>query len=164
MSEKVTISALVEGGKASAGPPIGPALGPTGVNLNQVIQKINDLSKDFAGMKVPVKIIVNTSAKTFEIELGIPPTSALLLREIEGAQKGSSESGKTTIGNVSLESILKITKMKKAVLLSTTLKKAVKEILGTCVSMGVQVEGKSPKQIQKDIDKGLFDTQLNQEF
>lgn len=160
MSEqKVTIEALVEGGKASAGPPIGPALGPTGVNLAQVVQKINELSKDFAGMKVPVKIMVNVSTKQFDIELGIPPTSALILREL-GQQKGSGESAHKMIGNIDLEQIIKIAKMKKERLLSTNLKNAVKEIIGTCVSMGVNVNGKSPKETQKDINSGLYDAQL----
>ena len=164
MSEKVTIEALVEGGHASAGPPIGPALGPTGVNLYQVVQKINEESKDFAGMKIPVKITVNTTTKQFEIELGIPPTSALILKEIEDVQKGSGEAGTKTIGDIELEMIIRIAKMKKDVLLSTTLKPAVKEIIGTCVSMGVTVEGKSPKDIQQDIDNGEYNSQLNQEL
>ncbi|NVM55062.1 MAG: 50S ribosomal protein L11 [Candidatus Helarchaeota archaeon] len=158
MSEKVTIEALVEGGHASAGPPIGPALGPTGVNLYQVVQKINELSKDFTGMKIPVKITVNTSTKEFDIELGIPPTSALILKEIEEVQKGSSEPGTNIIGNISLDVILRIAKMKKDVLLSTSLKSAAKEVIGTCVSMGVTVDEKSPKEIQQDIDKGIYDS------
>ncbi|MHA1650933.1 MAG: 50S ribosomal protein L11 [Candidatus Helarchaeota archaeon] len=164
MSEKVTIEALVEGGHASAGPPIGPALGPTGVNLYQVVQKINELSKDFAGLKIPVKITVNTSTKEFEIELGIPPTSALILREIENVQKGSSEPGTKMVGDISLDTVIKIAKMKKNAILSTTLKAAVKEITGTCVSMGVTVEGKHPKEIQKEIENGVYDDQLNQEL
>lgn len=164
MSEKVTIEALVEGGHASAGPPIGPALGPTGVNLYQVVQKINDLSKDFAGMKIPVKIIVNTSTKEFDIELGIPPTSALILKEIEEVQKGSQEPGTNIVGDISLDTVIKIAKMKKDVILSISLKSAAKEIIGTCVSMGVTVDGKSPKDIQKDIDSGDYDSQLNQEL
>lgn len=164
MSEqKVTIEALVEGGKASAGPPIGPSLGPTGVNLGQVVQKINELSQPFAGMKVPVKIIVNVTTKQFDIELGIPPSSALILREIE-LQKGSGESKHKMIGNIDLEKIIKIARMKKDRLLSTNLKNAVKEIIGTCVSMGISVEGKHPKEIQKDINSGIYDAQLTQDF
>ncbi|MFX1297059.1 MAG: 50S ribosomal protein L11 [Promethearchaeota archaeon] len=164
MSEKVTIEALVEGGHASAGPPIGPALGPTGVNLYQVVQKINELSEEFKGLKIPVKITVNTSTKQFDIKLGIPPTSALILREIEGAEKGSSEAGSKNIGDISVDIAIKIAKMKKDVLLSTTLKAAVKEIIGTCVSMGVTVDEKLPKEIQQDINNGAYNSQLNQEL
>ncbi len=164
MSEKVTIDALVEGGHASAGPPIGPALGPTGVNLYQVVQKINELSKDFAGLKIPVKITVNTSTKEFDIELGIPPTSALILREVEEAQKGSSEAGTQMIGSISIDDAVKIARMKKDTLLATSLKAAVKEVIGTCVSMGVSVEGKPPRETQQDIDQGVYDSQLNKEL
>jgi len=164
MSEqKVTIEALVEGGKASAGPPIGPALGPTGVNLVQVVQKINELSKPFAGMKVPVKIIVNVSTKQYDIELGIPPSSALILRELE-ITKGSGESAHKMVGNIDLEKIIKIARMKKDRLLSTNLKNAVKEIIGTCVSIGVSVNGKPPKETQKDINSGMYDAQLTEDF
>ena len=58
-----TIEALVEGGKASAGPPLGPALGPMGVNIMQVINTINDKTKEFNGMKVPVKVIIDLATK-----------------------------------------------------------------------------------------------------
>ncbi|MEM3543394.1 MAG: 50S ribosomal protein L11, partial [archaeon] len=64
MAEKV-ISALVEGGKATAGPPIGPALGPLGINAGQVVAEINQKTKDFSGITVPVKIIVDTSTKKY---------------------------------------------------------------------------------------------------
>ncbi len=165
MSDKVKIEALVEGGKASAGPPIGPALGPTGVNLLQVVQKINELSKPFTGMKVPVTIIVDTKTKQFDIQLGIPPTSALLLRELENVQKGSGEAGKgKSIGDLDLDKIIKIVQMKKDRLLSTNLKNAVKEIIGTCLSVGITINGKPPKETQKDIDNGVYDAQLSQDF
>ena len=77
-----TIEALVDGGQASAGPPLGPALGPMGINIKAVIDKINEETKAFDGMKVPVKVIVDTSAKTFEIEVGTPPTSSLIMKEL----------------------------------------------------------------------------------
>ena len=54
-----TVEAMVEGGKATAGPPLGPALGPKGVNIGQVVAKINEKTKAFTGMKVPVKVIIN---------------------------------------------------------------------------------------------------------
>ncbi|MBT3464646.1 50S ribosomal protein L11, partial [archaeon] len=75
------VEALVNGGKATAGPPIGPALGPLGVNIGEVISQINSKTKDFVGMSVPVKIIVNTDDKSFKITVGTPPTSQLLIKE-----------------------------------------------------------------------------------
>lgn len=88
------VEALVPGGKASAGPPLGPALGPLGVNVAQVVAKINEQTKDLNGMQVPVKVIVKSRTE-FEIEVGTPPTSALIIREI-GVEKGSGD--KTIVG------------------------------------------------------------------
>ncbi|MCS7105233.1 MAG: 50S ribosomal protein L11, partial [Thermofilaceae archaeon] len=71
MSTKVkTFQFLVEGGKASAGPPIGPSLGPLGINVLEVVKRINELTKDFAGMRVPVKVTVDTEKKKFDVEVG----------------------------------------------------------------------------------------------
>ena len=79
------VEALVPGGKASAGPPLGPALGPLGVNVAQVVAKINEQTKDLNGMQVPVKVIVKSRTE-FEIEVGTPPTSALIIKEM-GVEK-----------------------------------------------------------------------------
>ena len=84
------IEALVDGGKASAGAPLGPALGPKGVNIMQVINTINDKTKQFQGMKVPVKIIIDPKTKEFTIEVGTPPAASLILREV-GAIEGGAE-------------------------------------------------------------------------
>ena len=72
MVENKTVELIVAGGQATAGPPLGPALGPLGINIMAVVNKINELTKDYAGMKVPVKISVNTEDKTFEVTVGIP--------------------------------------------------------------------------------------------
>jgi large subunit ribosomal protein L11 len=75
------VSVLVEGGKASAGPPLGPALGPLGVNVGQVVAQINEETKQFAGMRVPVIVKVNPTNRTFTLVVGRPPVAALLLKE-----------------------------------------------------------------------------------
>jgi len=162
MSQKVTVKALVEGGKASAGPPIGPALGPTGVNLYQVVQKINELTANFKNLKVPVTITVNTEDKTFEVEVGLPPTSALILSEL-GVEKGSNEPDANKIGDLSMESVVKIAKMKSDKLLSNSLKAAVRTVLGTCLSLGVTVEGKDPREVQKEVLEGKYSEALSEE-
>ena len=155
-----TIEALVEGGKATAGPPLGPALGPLGVNIMQVINTINEKTKQFAGMKVPVKVIVDPKTKQFEIEVGTPPATALILKEV-GAEKGSGSPKSKKVGNLSMDQIIKIAKMKYDTLLGKDLKSKVKEIVGSCVSVGVTVDGKSPKEIQKGIDKGTYDSKFS---
>jgi large subunit ribosomal protein L11 len=152
---------LVEGGKASAGPPLGPALGPTGVNVGQVVAKINDQTKSFTNMKVPVTVIVDAATKKFDVEIGSPPVSALIKKEL-GAEKGAKTAGKEIIGNITLDSAVKIAKLKMGGSFAKTLKTAVKEVTGTCVSMGVTVEGKDPREVQKEIDAGKHDGVLKQ--
>ena len=71
MGNQQTISSLVTGGEASAGPPLGPALGPMGVNIMQVIDAINEKTSDFKGMKIPVTVSVDAATKEWEIEVGI---------------------------------------------------------------------------------------------
>ncbi|MFL6525106.1 MAG: 50S ribosomal protein L11, partial [Nitrososphaera sp.] len=88
MGEKKSVSAIVSGGEANAVPPLGPAMGPMGVNVLQVVNTINEKTKDFPGMKVPVKVEVDTETKKFTVEVGIPPTAALVAKEA-GITKGS---------------------------------------------------------------------------
>ena len=157
MGEKKIDEALVNGGQATAGPPLGHALGPLGVNVLAIVNKINEITKNYAGMKVPVKISVDTNNKEFEVSVGTPTASALLVSEL-GVTKGSGVPNTEKIGDLSLEQILKITKMKREDVLGRDLKAAVKEVLGTAVSMGVTVAGKDPREIQAEIAEGKHDT------
>lgn len=161
MSEKKVIEALISGGKATAGPPLGPALGPLGVNVLAIVNKINEVTKDFAGMKVPVKITVNTETKEFEVTVGTPTTSALIVSELK-IEKGSGTPKTEKVGDLTIEQLIRIAKAKRTEVLATNLKAAVKEVLGSCVSMGVTVEGKDPKDVQKEIDQGKHDELLKQ--
>src|ERR687885_3017719 len=101
MGDKKSVSALVSGGEANAGPPLGPALGPVGVNVLQVVNMINEKTKDFPGMKVPVKVEVDSETKKFTVEVGIPPTTALIAKEA-GIAKGSGTSGASYAGDLSM--------------------------------------------------------------
>ncbi|MEM2952669.1 MAG: 50S ribosomal protein L11 [Candidatus Bathyarchaeia archaeon] len=156
MAEKKVVELLVSGGQATAGPPLGPALGPLGLNVMAVVNKINELTKDYAGMKVPVKVSVDPETKQFEVTVGTPTTSALIVSELK-IEKGSGAPNTQKVGNLSMEQLIRIAKIKRPELLSKTLKSAAKEILGTCVSMGVTVEGKDPKEIMREIDEGKYD-------
>ena len=151
-----TVDTLVEAGKANAGPPLGPALGPTGLNMGEVVAEINKKTAEFAGMSVPVKVIFDQAKKTFRVEVGSPPVSQLILKEL-GVKKGSSNPNIEKVGNLAIEQVIKVAKMKMGGMLSYELKKAVKEVIGTCVSMGVLVEGDEPKELLKRIDAGEFD-------
>jgi len=160
MANKQTISSLVTGGEASAGPPLGPALGPMGVNILQIISAINEQTKEFQGMKIPVTVSVDTDTKKWEIKVGIPSASALLLKEV-GIQKGSGTSGTEWVGEVSADMIAKIAKVKLETSYASSLKSVAKQIVGTCVSLGIKVEGKTPKEFTAEIDEGKWDSKLN---
>ncbi len=163
MSEaKKTVEALVAGGQATAGPPLGPALGPLGVNVLAIVNKINEVTKDYAGMKVPVKVIVDPETKEFEVTVGTPTASALIVSELK-VEKGSGSPKATKVGDLSMEQLVRIAKMKRVQLLASDTKKAAKEILGTCVSMGVTVEGKDPREVQKEIEEGKHNELMERE-
>jgi len=161
MVENKTVELLVSGGQATAGPPLGPALGPLGINIMAVVTKINELTHDYAGMKVPVKIVVDTENKTFEVVVGTPTASALLVAELK-IEKGSGTPNTAKVGNLTVEQIVRIAKIKRPELLAKTLKGAAKEMMGTCVSVGVTVEGKDPREVQTEVDDGKYDVMFNE--
>ncbi len=153
---KQVVDVLIQGGKATAAPPLGPAIGPLGVNIGQVVAAINEKTKSFAGMQVPVKITVDSDTKSFEISIGTPPASGLIKKEA-GIQKGTANPKTTLVGNLTIDQIKKIADMKSDVLLGKNEKQKCKEIIGTCNSMGITVEGLKGLAAIKALDKGQFD-------
>jgi large subunit ribosomal protein L11 len=159
MGEKKSVSALVSGGEANAGPPLGPSLGPMGLNVLQVVNTINEKTREFPGMKVPVKVEVDTETKQFTVEVGIPPTAALIAKE-GGFTKGSGTAGSNYVGDLSIENVIKIAKMKMEDSYAIDMKGVFKEIIGSCLSMGVKVDGKSAKDVYRDISHGNYDDRI----
>jgi len=156
-----TVEVLVEGGRATPGQPLGPALGPLGVNIPKIVAEINNKTKAFDGMKVPVKIIIDSKTKDFEIKVGTPPTSSLITKEL-GVEKGSGSSKANKIGNLSIAQAIKIAQMKGDSLMGKDLKMKVLEVVGTCTSMGVTIEGMDSKVARTEILAGKFDQQLTE--
>jgi large subunit ribosomal protein L11 len=156
MAEKV--QALVDAGKATPGPPLGPVLGPLGVNIVEIVKVINEKTKGFEGMKVPVTIVVEAD-KTFKIDVGTPPTTALIKKELN-LEKGSKSARDEKVGNLTLDQAVKIAKMKGDDLLGKTTREKVKEVVGTCVSMGITVDGRDPKEVQRAIAEGQYKEKL----
>jgi large subunit ribosomal protein L11 len=156
------IDVLVEGGKATAAPPLGPALGPTGVNIGQVVAEINKITAAYKGMQVPVKVKIDTDTKKFEISVGTPPASQLILKE-SGIQKGAGNPLTEKVADLKIEQIIKIAKMKEQKLLGKGLKQKVKEVVGTCQSMGILVEGVDAKKAFERIEAGEFDEKIRLE-
>lgn len=159
---KEKVEALVEGGKATAAPPLGPALGPMGVNIGKVVADINKKTESFKGMQVPVTITIDSSTKEYEITVGTPPASALIKKEA-GIEKGSGNPLQDKVADIKIEQLIKIAKMKEDNLLGKSLKEKVKEIIGTCNSMGVMVEGVSAVDAVKLVNEGKFDEEIKAE-
>ena len=159
MADIQTVSALVTGGQANAGPPLGPTLGPLGVNILQIVTAINEKTKDFEGMKVPVTVVVDKKTKQWTVEVGIPSAAALILKEA-GIQKGSGTSGTTWVGDIKMDSIIKVAKLKIDSSYAQDIKGAAKEIVGTCLPLGVKIDGKNPKEVTVEINSGKWDDKL----
>ncbi|MBY8982359.1 MAG: 50S ribosomal protein L11 [Candidatus Lokiarchaeota archaeon] len=162
-SEKIVIKALVTGGSASGGPPIGPAVGPTGINIKDVVDAVNEKTMIFKGLSVPVRIECNPETKRFEIFIETPSTASLLLKEL-GAEKGSANSSEEKIGDISLDQIKLVVEAKKDNFFDKTYKAAMKTVLGTALSIGATVEGEDPRVIQKRIDNGEYDDRIKEEL
>ncbi len=160
MGEKKVISALVIGGEASAGPPLGPALGPLGVNVLAIVNEINKTTADFKGMRVPVKIEVDQETKQFSVSVGTPTTSALIAKEAAIA-KGSAKPSLEFVGELTFDKLLSIAKGKMAGSYAKTLTSAVKEVVGSCVSMGVKIEGADPREFMKQVEEGKWKSRLD---
>ena len=160
---KETVETLIEGGKATAAPPLGPALGPLKVNIGQVVADINKKTADFKGMKVPVKVIVDTETKDYTIEIGTPPASQLIKTEL-GIKKGSGTPDKDYVGDMNLDQIKKVARMKFDSLLANDLSAAVREIAGTCFSLGIKIDGKPAREFIADVKAGKYNNKLNEEI
>lgn len=154
-----SIDALVEGGAANPGPPLGPALAPLKMNVKEIFEAINTKTKVFAGMKVPVKVIVNTEEKTFEIEVGSPAVSQLIKKEVK-LETLAKHPGEENVADLKMEQIIKIALMKESALLGRDRKDMIKSILGTCLSCGIIVEERDPREIIREVNKGTYDEKI----
>jgi large subunit ribosomal protein L11 len=205
MGQKI-VNALIDGGKVTPAPPLGPTLSVFKVNIGKIVQDINEKTKNYEGMKVPVKIIIDDVTKNYKIEIGTPPVSSLIRKELglkiigeekkeevtattegtkgketpekaEPAKEAPLKEGepqteateekvvekkeRVIVGNLTIDQCIKIMKMKRDVLLAKDIKKALKEIVASVVSMPLTVEGKNPKEILKEIDEGKYDNKIS---
>jgi len=156
-----TIEVLVPGGEATPGPPLGPELGPTPVDVQAVVQQINDETAAFDGMEVPITVEYEDDG-SFTIEVGVPPT-AELIKDEAGFETGSGEPQETFVADLTVDQVKKIAEQKQSDLLAYDLKNAAKEVVGTCVTLGVTIEGNDPRQFKERIDDGEYDDQFADE-
>ena len=127
-------------------------MGPLGVNINGIIAEINKKTENYSGIRIGVKVIIDTTTKEFRIEVGSPPASAMILKELGIANGAKTKDEK--VGDITLEQIKKIAKAKESKIYGKDAAQKVKQILGTCKSMGVTCEGKDPREVIKHIDDG----------
>lgn len=152
---------LVEGGDASPGPPLGPKLGPLGVDIKEIVESINEATADFDGMQVPVTLEVDTETDEYGISVGTPPTAALVIQRA-GIDRGSGVPQEDFVGDISVEDAKAIAGMKRGDMLGKNTKSRVKEVIGTCVSVGVTVEGTDPREAVKRVESGDYDSALTE--
>lgn len=145
------VKLLVDGGDMKPNPAISQKLGPLGINLGKIIQEVNKSTEPFRGMRVPVILDINTKTKDFKVEVQTPPSAELLKKEL-AAEKGSGTPNSIKIGNLAFEQVVAIAKTKQQGMLVNDFKSAVKSILGTCVSLGILVDNKDPKEIIQEIE------------
>jgi len=154
------VKLLVDGGSMKPGPALSQKLGPLGIPINLVITKVNEATKSFDGIQVPVELSIDPSTREFEVKVFSPPVSGLLKRELK-IEKGSGVQKKIKVGNASIEQIISLANTKSPNLLCKDFKSAVKTIVGTCVSLGILIENKSAVEIEKEIDEGKYDDEIN---
>lgn len=140
------LKVVVEGGKATPAPPLGPQITALGVKAPEVVKAINDQTKSFEGMKVPVVIEVDKKTKEFKIDVLMPSVSQLLLKEAK-LEKGFGD--RTQSASVSFESVKKIANDHSKFSLANDEQGQINEVLGTCLSMGLKVDDKDPRELIK---------------
>ena len=153
------IKLLVDGGEMKPGPIVGQKLGPIGINIGSVISEVNKATSEFKGTKVPVSLDIDPKTKKFKVEVSSPPTSELLKKEL-GIESGSGDHKKNKVGNISIETVIKVAKVKFSNMLAKEFKSAVKSVVGSCVSLGILVENKLGTEIEHDIVSGVFDKEI----
>ena len=156
----MNLKLLVDGGAMKPGPAVSQKLGPAGVNINEVISKVNEATANFKGMQVPVEVVVDLGTKKFEINVFSPPISGLIKKEA-GIQKASGRQSQIKAANLSIEQIIKIANTKLPNLLCKDLRAAVKITVGSCVSLGILIENNPAKQVMKDIESGKYDKEIS---
>ncbi len=136
---KTTLKLQIEAGKANPAPPIGPALGQHGVNIQDFCKKFNDATKEMMGDVVPAVITIYED-RSFDFKLKTPPASALL-KKAAGIEKGSADPLKVKVGKVSKADLRSIAEKKMIDLNAYDVDAAMKIIAGTAKNMGIEIVG-----------------------
>ncbi|MEK7520901.1 MAG: 50S ribosomal protein L11 [Patescibacteria group bacterium] len=135
---KATLKLQIPAGAANPAPPVGPALGQHGINIQQFCQQFNEASKEMAGNIIPAEITIYED-RTFEFKLKTPPASDLM-RKAAGVEKGSAVPHKNKVGFVTKEDLRMIAEKKMVDLNAGDIEAAMNIVAGTARSMGIEVK------------------------
>ncbi len=153
------IKLVVNGGEMKPGPTLSQKIGPLGLNLGKLIADVNKATVEFKGMKVPIILDIDTKTKNIKVITLTPAVSELLKKEVK-TEKGSGIPSKLKIGNVPIEKIIKIAKVKQKDMLVNSIKESVISVLGTAKSIGLLIEGKDPREIIEEVKEGKYDVEI----
>jgi large subunit ribosomal protein L11 len=149
------INLIVDAGKANLGQ-LSNKISSLGFNVNEIQKEINEKTKEFVGLKVNVVLILDKDNKKYEIEVKAPSVADLVKKEL-GVEllklsEEDKQKGKTYVGNLTMEQVEKIAKIKAEELGEKDLKKVLNMVIGSINTLqGVLIEGKKPKEILKKI-------------
>lgn len=135
---KTIVKLQIQAAMATPAPPVGTALGPHGVNIQDFVMQFNDATKDKVGNIIPVELTVYED-RTFSFRLKTPPASDLL-RKAAGVEKGSGEPPRVKVGKITKQQVKEIAQQKMEDLSANDVAAAMKIIEGTAKSMGIEVK------------------------
>lgn len=141
MAEKEITNVIklqIEAGKATPAPPVGPALGGSGVNIMQFVKEFNDRTANQPGMIIPVVITVYKD-KSFEFITKVPPV-AVLIRKALKIEKGSGKPNRDKVAELTMEQVKQIAEQKMPDLNAASIETAMSMVMGTARSMGVTIK------------------------
>ncbi|MBT3261948.1 50S ribosomal protein L11 [Candidatus Woesearchaeota archaeon] len=153
----IKIKLMIEGGKASTTPAMAQTLGPLKMDMQGILKDVNEKTMTYKGLKVPVELDVDEKAKTYTITVKSPPASELIKNEI-GIKTGSGEPEKKKVGNISVEQLIKVAKMKMESLFSVDLRASMRAVAGTCNSVGVLIEGNISSKFNELLAEGKYNS------
>ena len=133
----VIVKLQIEAAKANPAPPIGPALAPHGINIAEFCQKFNDMTKEQAGSKIPVEVIVYED-RSYDLKLKQPLASELL-KKAAGIEKGSGTPNKAKVAKITKAQLKEIAQKKMPDLKTIDIEQAMKIIEGTAKNMGIEI-------------------------
>lgn len=149
----------MKGGAASPQPPVGPAIAQLGLSVDEVVSKINEMTRHLKDFEVTLLIHADTETKNYRLEVKSPSTTSLLLK-LAGASGPSGDPAHKKVGNLSIDDVVKVALMKKNEMNAKSLKAAVKTLVSSASTIGLTVDGKEGKEVLKLINMGAYDSLL----